>query len=122
MRNGLLGQIATPPAGTLLHEALLRMGEADWNGAHLLLSEALEQPTMQRDARLLLSEVCQALGEHEAALQHLSEALAQNPLTSRGLPGADGGPAPPRVRRRAVPGAVPAHQPQAQLRDQPQTP
>lgn len=121
MRNGLLGQIATPPAGTLLDEALLRMGEADWNGAHLLLSEALEQPTMQRDARLLLSEVCQALGEHEAALQHLSEALAQNPLTSRGLPGAAGVPARRRVLMLAVPGDFQANLPLAMLLDDPQT-
>lgn len=121
LRNGFLGQIATPPCGSLLDEALLRMDGSDWDGAYRLLVEALEQPAMQRDAHLLLSEVCQARGDREAALQHLSDALAQHPLTSRSARPEAGGLVRRRVLMLAVPGDFQANLPLAMLLDDPQT-
>lgn len=93
--------------------ALACAAARDWHGARFWLESALEVPALAAPARLLLWEVCQALGERDAALAHLDEALRTNPLTTRNA----AGPPRRRVLALAVPGDFQANLPLGPLLD-----
>ena len=96
-----------------LARALDCAGRRDWAQARGWLEQALSDPATRQNARFLLWEVCQALGDREAALAHLDAALRVNPLTIR--------PAAGTPRRRvlalAVPGDFQANLPLGPLLD-----
>jgi len=123
--------MATPVPAPLSHARLARVPHAaplppvpvsraldcgarrDWAAARVWLEQALLAPATRQDARFLLWEVCQALGDRDAALAHLDAALRVNPLTTR--------PAAGMPRRRvlalAVPGDFQANLPLGPLLD-----
>ncbi len=72
-----------PPPPAPLLRALASADQRDWPAARLWLEQALREPATRHDARLLLWEVCQALGDRDAALAHLDDALRVDPLTTR---------------------------------------
>ncbi|HEY4251594.1 MAG TPA: hypothetical protein VGM87_10350 [Roseomonas sp.] len=101
-----------PPPGGLLRSALDCAARKDWPAARDLLQAALARPEDRRQAHFLLWEVCQPLGEAEAAIAHLHAALRDDPLTSRHS-------ATPRRRvlALAVPGDFQANLPLGALLD-----
>lgn len=105
--------VPIPPAPALLARALDCAARLDWAAARGWLEQALSAPATRQDARFLLWEVCQALGDRDAGLAHLDAALRVNPLTTR--------PAAGTPRRRvlalAVPGDFQANLPLGPLLD-----
>ncbi|MGI4975414.1 MAG: hypothetical protein ACRYG6_00575, partial [Janthinobacterium lividum] len=103
----------SPPAPPPLPQALDCAARRDWPAARTHLEGALFDPATRQDARFLLWEVCQALGDRDAALDHLDAALRVHPLTTRAAS------APPRRRvlALAVPGDFQANLPLGPLLD-----
>jgi tetratricopeptide (TPR) repeat protein len=104
---------AADPPPAPLSRSLDCAARGEWAAAHGWLGQALSDPATRQNARFLLWEVCQALGDRDAALAHLDAALRINPLTTR--------PATATPRRRvlalAVPGDFQANLPLGPLLD-----
>jgi tetratricopeptide (TPR) repeat protein len=69
--------------GAFLGLGKVRCGLALWQSARLQLEQALEIPADRQPARHALWEVCQVLGDREAAIAHLREAVRVDPLEVR---------------------------------------
>ena len=85
-------------------------GQGDWPQARVLLEQAVQHPDERQQARFLLWEVCQVLGDPDAAIAHLRAAVREAPLVVRPSP------APRRrVLALTVPGDFQANLPIAML-------
>ncbi len=86
-----------------------------WQDSRARLTAATAQPATRRQARRLLWELCQVLGERDEALAHLRAAIAEDPLFSR--VGSRGGPPDRSVLMLAVPGDFQSNLPLDRLFD-----
>jgi len=66
-----------------LERAMLAAGQGDWAQARGLLEQAVHSAEECQQARFLLWEVCQVLGDRDAAVAHLRAAVAVAPLVLR---------------------------------------
>ena len=73
----------TVMATNILDDVRIHTGAQDWATARFLLEQAIAVPCVRHQARFMLWEVCQVLGEPEIALSHLRAALKEYPMTHR---------------------------------------
>lgn len=66
-----------------LERAMLAAGQGDWAQARGLLEQAVHNAGECQQAQFLLWEVCQVLGDRDAAVAHLRAAVAVAPLVLR---------------------------------------
>jgi hypothetical protein len=71
------------PSSVLLEGALECAAREDWLSAHDMLQRAAGTSADKRAAHFMLWEVCQILGDPEAATANLRAALQDDPVTSR---------------------------------------
>jgi len=69
-------------AGGVLHGRALALA-GDWAAGRAVLEACLDDPATCRQARHLLWEICQAMGEPAAGIAHLRAMLSECPLTMR---------------------------------------
>jgi glutathione synthase/RimK-type ligase-like ATP-grasp enzyme len=74
------------PSSALLEGVLECAAREDWVTAHDMLRRAAATPGDKRAAHFMLWEVCQILGDPEAATANLRAALRDDPVTSRYCP------------------------------------
>ena len=72
--------VATP---SRLQRAMLAAGQGDWAQARIWLEQAVQTADECQQARFLLWEVCQVLGDRDAAVAYLRAAVAVAPLVLR---------------------------------------
>jgi aromatic-L-amino-acid/L-tryptophan decarboxylase len=74
------------PPSVLLEGALDCAAREDWRAAYDILQRAAGTSAAKRAAHFMLWEVCQILGDPEAATANLRAALQEDPVTSRCCP------------------------------------
>jgi len=73
----------SPPVTSRLALAMHAAGHGDWAPARALLEQALQHTDERQQARFLLWEVCQVLGDPKAAVAHLRAAVILGAKTVR---------------------------------------
>ncbi len=69
-----------------MHDRAAEQERAHWGESRIRLEAATAQPALRRQAHRLLWELCQVLGERDAALAHLQAAIDEDPLFSDARP------------------------------------